>query len=176
MLNKPKGYVTTLSDEKLNSLISNNDSAIIVDEQQISKESVNLVYRGNLYLSQTATDAFANCPFAFHCKYTLKLKERNNSRIERSDVGTLVHSILQTFIEDTKKDSTLGTEKLSANDISKRIADITSRQSALILDFTPENKKARVSYMLKRLAEITTHTAINLFSDLMHSVHKPKHD
>ncbi len=175
---KARGYEKQIlalldSDTRLKETVSQEENSIVINEEKISPENMNSVFKGNLHLSQTATDAFANCPFSFHCKYSVKLKERTNSRIEKNDIGTLVHSILQTFVEDVKSDGLLGSKELDFAEISKRIKDITERQSSLILEFTPENKKARVSHMLKRLSEITAYTAANLADEFAQSGFTP---
>ncbi len=161
------------SDEQLKEAVYRENNSIIVNEEKISAENINSVFKGDLSLSQTATDAFANCPFSFHCKYSVKLKERANSRIEKNDIGTLIHSVLQAFLETVKNNGMLHSDKLDFTGISKMIKDITERQSALILEFTPENKKARVSHMLKRLSEATAYTAENLVLEFTQSGFTP---
>lgn len=156
-------------NKELKDEVYSDSTALVIDEETISKENISKIYKGDLHLSQTATDKFVGCPFAFHCKYSLKLKETSTSQLQSNDTGTLIHSILESFIKDAKADGTFGNGEFDVDKISKRIKEITERQSTLIMEFTPENKKARIAYMLKRLSEITTYTAINLVDEFSQS-------
>ncbi len=160
-------------DESLKEAVLHDEAPLIANEETVSKENVSSVFKGDLHLSQTATDLFVGCPFAFHCKYSLGLKEANSSEIQKTDTGTLIHSILESFVRGANEDGLFDAEEIDVNEISKRIGEITERQSSLIMEFTPENKKSRVSHMLKRLSEITTYTAINLTDEFSQSGFKP---
>ncbi len=160
-------------NEDLREGLFSDDETLIVNEETVSRENIATVYKGDLHLSQSSTDRFVGCPFSFHCKYSLKLKERSTFELENNDKGTLIHSILESFVSGAKEDGLFDADTLDVDEISKRIREITERQSSLIMEFTPESKKSRVSYMLKRLSEITTYTAINITDEFSQSSFAP---
>ena len=137
-------------------------------DEHLSKQAVNTVFPGDLGISQTATDTYAKCPFSFQCKYALKLHEKNSATIEKSDLGTLVHSVLNDFLEDGIGDVIKG-GAVDRDEIYKRVRDITDKHSKLLIEFTSEEKRARVSRMLGRIADITAMSAANLAEEFNQS-------
>ncbi len=149
-------------------------STLLCDtNERLSKQAVDSAFPGDLKISQSATDMYAKCPFSFQCKYSLKLREKGSATIESADVGTLVHAVLDDFLQNEltsvmNDDGTVDTDK-----VYHRIREITDRRSKLLLEFTPEEKRARVAHMLNRIADITALTGANLAEEFAQSGFKP---
>lgn len=59
---------------------------------------------GRLLSSVSRLESFARCPFQHFAAYGLGLKERRRYRVEKSDLGTLLHAALRVFVERLWKD------------------------------------------------------------------------
>ncbi len=71
-----------------------------------------------LFLSQSRLDSFASCPFAYTCKYVLRLREDTEADLRYAESGTFVHALLEVFFRYLRE------HNLSINDLSeeKRLA------------------------------------------------------
>ncbi len=160
------------ADPKLKAERNIFENAAFTSDERISKQAVNYAFPGDICITQSATDLYAKCPFSFQCKYALKLKEKPSDSIEFSDLGTLIHSILDDFL---KEEVRLNKESICTDpdEIYRKIKDITDKRSKILLEFTAEEKRARVSRMLKRVADITALTAANLAEEFSQSGFTP---
>ena len=57
--------------------------------------------KGRLPLTQSRIDTFSGCPFAYMMKYVMKLGENSRASVGASDVGNLVHRVLELFFSET---------------------------------------------------------------------------
>ncbi len=156
------------SDTEIKRLYSSCCAPISRVDERLSDKSVSLVFPGNLHVSQSRTEAFVKCPFSFQCKYALKLDMRPSDSIQKNDIGTLVHAVLDDFLENGI-DDVIVDGSVDKNKVTEKINSYTEAKSRLLLEFTPEEKRARVSRMLKRVAHITALCAQNLAQEAAQS-------
>lgn len=160
------------SDPRLKAECDASENLLPVTDEHISKKAVDYAFPGDISITQSATDLYAKCPFSFQCKYALKLKEKPTDSIEFSDLGTLIHSILDDFLKEE-----VNQEKenicLDREIIYEKIKNITDKRSKILLEFTAVEKRARVARMLERVADITALTAANLAEEFAQSGFTP---
>ncbi|MBQ7821191.1 MAG: exodeoxyribonuclease V subunit gamma [Clostridia bacterium] len=168
----------SIPDDMISSFINSNEAVsneykqaslpISRVDECLSSSSVQAAFPGDLYVSQSVTDSYSKCPFSFQCKYSLKLRDKTSDSIQKNDIGTLVHAVLDDFLQggyaDTVRDGTV-----DRDEVIRRIRDITDKRSKLLLEFTPEEKRSRVSRMLDRVAELTAASAANLAEEFTQS-------
>lgn len=65
--------------------------------ERLSETDTDSLFGKRMRLTQSRADRFVNCAFAYHCAYSLKLSEGASGSLERVDIGTLIHKILETF-------------------------------------------------------------------------------
>ncbi len=58
------------------------------------------LYGDTLYMSATRAERFYSCPFSFFMQYGLKAKERRKAAFEATNVGTLVHYVVENAVRD----------------------------------------------------------------------------
>lgn len=68
--------------------------------QSISKENVEKLYGNTLRTSVSRLESYRRCPFSFHMTYGLKLKEKEELKIEAIDTGTFMHEVIDTFFKE----------------------------------------------------------------------------
>ena len=87
-----------------------------IDIKQIEK-----IYGKTLKTSISKLEKYQECPFSYHIRYGLNLKEADEYQIKSVDTGSFMHDVVDTFFEEVKDEElkSLSTEKieLKVNDI-----------------------------------------------------------
>ena len=65
----------------------------------ISEENIKKLYGNKLNTSVSRLEQYRRCPFSFHLKYGLKLKENEEFQIQTIDTGSFMHEIIDEFFE-----------------------------------------------------------------------------
>ena len=71
-------------------------------DQPISATLVRNIFSSKLYLSKSSISTFAECPYKYWCKYVLALREKKISAVSYNNSGTIIHYILEHFIDECK--------------------------------------------------------------------------
>lgn len=79
---------------------------------KISKENIKRLYGETLKTSVSRLEQYRKCPFSFHLKYGLKLKEKEDLRIKPIDTGSFMHDIIDTFFESVKDIKSINEEQI----------------------------------------------------------------
>ena len=69
---------------------------------RISKQNIKRLYGSVLKTSVSRLEQYRKCPFSFHLKYGLKLKQKEELKIKPIDTGSFMHDIIDTFFENVK--------------------------------------------------------------------------
>lgn len=80
---------------------------------KISEKLMNKLYGDTLHTSVSRLEQYRKCPFSFHLKYGLKLKEPISASIKPIDTGTFMHEVIEDFFDKVKE------EKISLLEIGK---------------------------------------------------------
>ena len=81
----------------------------------IDKSALEIMYPGNLALTQTRIDTYVGCPFAYFLRYNLKLSENERAEFDARNIGTFIHAILENFFAELRENG-------------KRAKDITDEE------------------------------------------------
>ena len=79
---------------------------------RISKENIKRLYGNTLKTSVSRLEQYRKCPFSFHLKYGLKLKEKDELKIKPIDTGSFMHDIIDTFFENVKDIKNINTKEI----------------------------------------------------------------
>lgn len=69
---------------------------------RISEQNIKRLYGSVLKTSVSRLEQYRKCPFSFHLKYGLKLKQKEELKIKPIDTGSFMHDIIDTFFENVK--------------------------------------------------------------------------
>ena len=72
----------------------------------IDKNNIENLYNNKLYVSVSKLEQYRQCPFSFHLNYALKLKEREELKMQNIQTGNFMHEVIDTFfakIEEIEK-------------------------------------------------------------------------
>ena len=160
-----KGY----SKEALDSLTVGKYALVTeldAKSEVFTEKEARMLYGEKISLTQSKTDSFSLCPFAYHCKHTLKLSEGARGQFDSLDIGTFIHAILEAFFSRSK-------------DRLKTISDAEAREILRVImeEFSHklrrDNTSKRFESLIRRLHRTTELLVMNLLSEFRQSEFTP---
>ena len=67
--------------------------------EKIKKENINKLYGNNLNTSISKLEKYMSCPFSYFLQYILKLKEKEELKVQSFDTGSFMHEVINSFFE-----------------------------------------------------------------------------
>lgn len=65
--------------------------------EEMSVQNIQRMYGTNLKTTISRLENYRKCPFSFHMKYGLKLKENDNFQMTTMDTGSFMHEVIDAF-------------------------------------------------------------------------------
>lgn len=96
------------------------------NSQEISKENIQNLYGSTLKTSVSKLESYRRCPFSFHLTYGLKLKEKEQIKIETIDTGSFMHEVIDLFFKELDEKS-INVKEISNEKILEIVNNIVSR-------------------------------------------------
>lgn len=91
--------------------------------QDISKENIEKLYGGKLKTSVSRLESYRRCPFSFHLTYGLKIKEKEELKLEAIDTGSFMHEVIDTFFKEISVQN-LSLKEITDEQIFKIVSNI----------------------------------------------------
>ncbi len=110
LIEKEKAKVTGENLATLRASLSEEQKRIIPGEGKretscLEKGSYASYFFENLgneyYLNSSAIEAFFRCPYEFFLKYGLKIKEREEGKLDNAIMGIIIHKVLEKYFKKT---------------------------------------------------------------------------
>ena len=103
--------------------------------EDLNEDNLEKLYGKTLKTSISKLEKYQECPFSFHLKYGLNLKEKEEFQIKSIDTGSFMHDIIDTFFEEVKEEDI---KTLTKNSITEQVNNIIEeklelKQNALFL-------------------------------------------
>lgn len=73
--------------------------------ENINKEIIEKLYGNTLNTSVSKLERFAQCPFSYYLQYGLKLKEKEELKIQSFDTGSFMHETIDEFFKKVKEEN-----------------------------------------------------------------------
>ena len=125
-----------------------------------------MLYGERIRLTQSKTDRFSLCPFAYHCQYTLKLSEGARGQFDSMDIGTFIHEILESFFSRFKD----RVKVITDDEARAALRDILAEFSKKLIR---DNPSKRFESLLRRLSRTTELLVMNLLGEFRQSEFMP---
>ncbi|MBR3613985.1 MAG: helicase-exonuclease AddAB subunit AddB [Clostridia bacterium] len=94
--------------------------------QDISKENIEKLYGNVLRTSVSKLESYRKCPFSFHMTYGLKLKEKEELKIEAIDTGSFMHEVIDLFFKELDETGS-SVKDIEENEILKIVNRIVEK-------------------------------------------------
>lgn len=133
----------------------------------ISPENANLLFGGDISLTQTRLESFANCEFSYYCKYILKLQEQKKAEFSQLDIGNFTHRVLENFMRAVQTSEGIRLD-LSDEEAEKLADDIINEYIDRIIGYS-EKKTSRILQLFRRLRRTTLLLIKNLRNEFSQS-------
>ena len=119
---------------------------------KISEKNIQEMYGKSLRTSISKLEQYRRCPFSFHLKYGLKLKEEEEFKIRSLDTGNFMHEVIDevfTKIEENEIDI----KNISRQELQKIIEEIINKKLGMSKNyiFTSSVKFRVLSKKLKKV-------------------------
>lgn len=102
---------------------------------EIKKEFLDKLYGTTMKTSVSRLESYRQCPFSYHMTYGLKLKEREDLKVQPIDTGSFLHEVIDEFFE-----------YLRNNNLSPKTID--DEQVKSVLNQIIDNKLLSVRYRI----------------------------
>ena len=68
--------------------------------EKLKKENLEKLYGNKLNTSISKLEKYKSCPFSYYLQYILKLKEKEELKVQSFDTGSFMHDVINTFFEE----------------------------------------------------------------------------
>ena len=120
--------------------------------EKIKIENIEKLYGNKLITSVSKLEKYSSCPYSYFLQYELKLKEREELKIQNMDTGSLMHEVIDEFFSylnyDKKNIKELDDEYIK-NILEKIINEKLKNNKNYIF-----NAKEKYKILIKRLKRI----------------------
>ncbi len=93
--------------------------------EDISDENIQKLYGNYMKTSVSRLENYRRCPFSFHLTYGLKLKEKDELKIEAIDTGSFMHEVIDLFFKEIDEKQ-LNLKNLTDEDILEIVNKIVA--------------------------------------------------
>ena len=73
---------------------------------RLGAEGISLLYPGDIPLTKSIMEMYVKCPFQHFLNYSLKLDDNRKAAFEASNVGTLIHAVLENYLRELTESGT----------------------------------------------------------------------
>ena len=70
--------------------------------EEIEQKNIDRLYGNTLTTSISKLERYRSCPFSYYLQYGLKIKPREELKVQTLDTGTFIHEVVDEFFENVK--------------------------------------------------------------------------
>ena len=135
---------------------------------KINDENIKKLYGKTLKTSISKLERYQECPFSFHLKYGLNLKETEEFQIKSIDTGTFMHDIVDTFFEEVKEEDLKSLTKEDVKEIVNKIIEekLELKKNAIF------SSSAKFIVLTNRLKKVVTESIYYIVYQMQNSSFK----
>lgn len=137
--------------------------------EDIDKDIIEKLYGNTLNTSVSKLERFAQCPFSYYLQYGLRLKEKEELKIQSFDTGSFMHETIDEFFKKVKEENIILAELVTdeekiqdlVNNVIKEKLDMGKKYTFVA---TPKYK-----VLVKRLQRIVAKALKYIIEGLVYS-------
>lgn len=135
--------------------------------KKIKKENIERLYGKTLSTSVSKLEQYKRCPFSYYLQYGLKLKPKEELKIQSFNTGTFMHETIDRFFGYTNENG-INLAEISEENIEKIVAQIIDEELELTKNYI---FKATVKYkvLVRRLKKIVSKALKYIIQTLIYS-------
>ena len=141
------------------------------DSEYLSKETTELIFGGDIALTQSRLESYVLCHFSYFCKHILKLEEKKPAGFDVADIGSFIHHILELFVATSEEKG--GLSELTEADIDLMVETIITDYMTDICRITPNFTGSRLAGLFSRLRRSSRLLCKNIAAEFSQSSFRP---
>lgn len=120
--------------------------------EKISDKNIDKLYGNKLNTSVSKLESYRRCPFSFHLTYGLKLREKDELKINALDTGSFMHEVIDMFFKEIDENN-LNLKEIDEDTIKRIINKIMNvlLQASRYYIFTSSAKFRLLARRLKKV-------------------------
>lgn len=135
--------------------------------ERIRKENIDKLYGNTLNTSISRLEKYRSCPFSYYLQYGLRLKEKEELKIQSFNTGSFMHETIDEFFEYVKQED-LNLAELEEEQIFNIVSKIVEEDLKLGKNFTfTATDKYKV--LVRRLKKIISKALKYIIETIIHS-------
>ena len=135
--------------------------------EKITKQNIDKLYGNTLNTSISKLEKYRSCPFSYYLQYGLKLKEKEQLKIQSFNTGSFMHETIDEFFEYVKQEK-LNLAELEEQEILKIVSEIIDNNLNLAKNFI-FTATAKYKAMVKRLKRIVSKSLKYIIETIIYS-------
>ena len=133
----------------------------------ISKENINKLYGNTLNTSVSKLEQYRRCPFSYYLQYGLRIKEKEELKVQNFNTGSFMHETIDEFFEYVKTEN-LNLAELEKEQIIEIVSKIIDSSLSLSKNFI-FTATAKYKVLVKRLKRIVSKALKYIIQTIIYS-------
>ena len=125
------------------------------DDSKLSDEITDILYREEFNSSISRLELYKKCPFSYYMQYILKVNPRQEVQVNRLEIGSFMHEVLEKFSKYLLKNKIKWEEILDEEDnLTKNYMDILNEiiDTEINTIFSKQKQSVRYSILKRKLS------------------------
>ena len=135
--------------------------------EDISKDNIEKLYGYKLNTSVSKLESYRRCPFSFHLTYGLKLKEKDELKVNALDTGSFMHEVIDMFFKEI--DDTGVNLKEIDDELIKRIVTKIMNELLQTSRYYIFTSSAKFRLLARRLRKVIYQSIVYIVYSLKYS-------
>ena len=134
---------------------------------QVKKANIDKLYGNKLNTSVSQLERYRSCPFSYYLQYGLKLKEKEELKIQSFNTGSFMHETIDEFFEYVREEQILLTQ-IEEDKIKEIVSQIIDKNLNLSKNYI-FTATAKYKVLVKRLKRIVSKALKYIIETLIYS-------
>lgn len=135
--------------------------------EKIKKENIDKLYGSTLNTSISRLEKYRSCPFSYYLQYGLRLKEKEQLKIQSFNIGSFMHETIDEFFDYVKQEN-LNLAELEEEQILKIVSQIVDEDLNFGKNFA-FTATAKYKVLVRRLKKIVSKALKYIIETIIHS-------
>lgn len=135
--------------------------------QEIEQTNIDKLYGKTLKTSISKLEKYRSCPFSYYLQYGLKLKEKEELKVQTFNTGSLMHETIDEFFEYVRQEK-MGLADITEDRILEIVSDIIDENLKLSQNFI-FTATAKYKVLVKRLKKIVAKALKYIIQTIIYS-------
>ena len=135
--------------------------------ERIKKENIDKLYGNTLNTSISRLEKYRSCPFSYYLQYGLRLKEKEQLKVQSFNTGSFMHETIDEFFEYVKQED-LNLAELEEEQIFQIVSKIIDEDLNLSKNFI-FTTTAKYKVLVRRLKKIVSKALKYIIQTIIYS-------